>query len=44
MLIIGDRESEKEGLTPRLRNGKNLSFMDKEEFIDLINEDCKKRR
>ena len=44
MLIIGDRESEKEGVTPRLRNGKNLSFMQVEEFVELINEECKQRR
>ena len=44
MLIIGDRECEKEGLTPRLRNGKNLPFMAVKEFIDLILEECKKFR
>ena len=44
MLIIGDRESEKEGVTPRLRSGKNLDFMSVEEFVDLINEECKQRR
>ncbi|MBW2609014.1 MAG: threonine--tRNA ligase [Deltaproteobacteria bacterium] len=44
MLIIGDRESEKEGVTPRLRSGKNLPFMTEREFIDLINEDCRQRR
>lgn len=44
MLIIGDRESEKEGVTPRLRSGKNLPFMGQKEFIDLINEECRQRR
>jgi threonyl-tRNA synthetase len=44
MLIIGDKESEKEGVTPRLRSGKNLPFMTEREFIDLINEDCRQRR
>lgn len=44
MLIIGDRESEKEGVTPRLRNGQNLPFMSKTEFIDLINEESSQRR
>jgi len=43
-LIIGDRESSDEGVTPRLRDGRNLSFMKEGEFIDLILEDCKKRR
>jgi len=41
MLIIGDRECEKDGLTPRLRNGKNLPFMAVKEFIDLILEECR---
>ena len=40
MLIVGDRESEQEGLTPRLRSGKNLSFMGAGEFIDLVREEC----
>ncbi|MBU2498656.1 MAG: threonine--tRNA ligase [Proteobacteria bacterium] len=44
MLIIGDKEAEKEGLTPRLRNGQNLSFMSQREFIDLIEEECRQRR
>jgi len=44
MLIIGDRESEKECVTPRLRSGKNLPFMTDKEFIDLIQEECRKRR
>ncbi len=44
MLIIGDRESKDGGVTPRLRNGKNLPFMTDGEFIDLIQEDCQKRR
>jgi len=44
MLIIGDKESEKECVTPRLRSGKNLPFMTEGEFIGLIQEDCRKRR
>jgi threonyl-tRNA synthetase len=44
MLIIGDKESEVEGVTPRLRSGKNLSTMGLNEFIDLIHEECQKRR
>jgi len=43
-LIIGDRESQDEGVTPRLRDGSNLSFMKEGEFINLIQEQCKKRR
>ncbi|MBW1785020.1 MAG: threonine--tRNA ligase [Deltaproteobacteria bacterium] len=39
MLIVGDREGEQEGLTPRLRSGKNLSFMNAGEFIDLVREE-----
>ena len=44
MLILGDRECEKEGVTPRLRNGRNLPFMSVEEFIDRVREDCQQRR
>jgi threonyl-tRNA synthetase len=44
MLIIGDREAEKGGATPRLRDGKNLALMAVGEFIDLIREDCNQRR
>jgi threonyl-tRNA synthetase len=44
MLIIGDRESEMESITPRLRSGENLPFMKPMELIERINEDCKKRR
>jgi threonyl-tRNA synthetase len=44
MLIIGDKECEKEGVTPRLRSGENLPFMTQGEFINLIDEDCRQRR
>ena len=44
MLIIGDRESENEGITPRLRGGQNLPFMAQEAFIDLVKEESKQRR
>ena len=44
MLIIGDRESEKEGVTPRLRSGENLSFMAEKDFIALIHEESRQRR
>ncbi|MBN1106541.1 MAG: threonine--tRNA ligase [Deltaproteobacteria bacterium] len=44
MLVIGDRESGDEGVTPRLRSGKNLPFMSVGEFTHLIHEECKQRR
>jgi len=44
MLIVGDKECEKEGVTPRMRDGKNLPFMTSAEFINLILEECKTRR
>jgi threonyl-tRNA synthetase len=44
MLIIGDKESEKGGVTPRLRSGKNLPFMAGDEFVALIDEEIKQRR
>ncbi len=40
MLIIGDKECEKERVTPRKRDGQNLSQMTVEEFIKLISEKC----
>jgi threonyl-tRNA synthetase len=44
MLIIGDREAEQEGVTPRKRDGQNLPFMSVEDFIHLISDECKTRR
>lgn len=44
MLIIGDRESEGKGVTPRKRSGENLPFMTVEEFINFLAEECKIRR
>ncbi|MDB9823126.1 threonine--tRNA ligase [Deltaproteobacteria bacterium] len=44
MLIIGDKETEGHGVTPRLRDGTNLSFMTEGELIDQIQEDCRQRR
>ena len=44
MLIVGDRECQEKGVTPRQRSGKNLPFMTVEEFIDLISEECRQRR
>jgi len=44
MLIMGDRESEKGGVTPRLRSGENLPFMTPQEFVERIEEDLKQRR
>jgi threonyl-tRNA synthetase len=44
MLIIGDKESDQKGLTPRLRSGENLPFMTEKDFVELIHEDVKQRR
>ena len=44
MLIVGDNECNKGGVTPRKRGGQNLPFMTAEEFIDLISEECRQRR
>ena len=44
MLIVGDKESENEGVTPRRRSGENLPFMKQAEFIQLIQEEVRKRR
>jgi threonyl-tRNA synthetase len=44
MLIVGDKEQEHEGVTPRLRDGKNLPLMDQKGFIEFIGEECRERR
>lgn len=44
MLIVGDKESEQEGVTPRLRSGENLPFMTERSFIELIHEEDRQRR
>jgi threonyl-tRNA synthetase len=44
MLIVGDKESDKGGVTPRLRSGKNLPFMTGDEITALIDEEIKQRR
>ncbi|RLB85219.1 MAG: hypothetical protein DRH15_03680, partial [Deltaproteobacteria bacterium] len=44
MLIIGDKELERGGITTRLRTGENLPLMSVKEFVERIKEDCNKRR
>jgi threonyl-tRNA synthetase len=44
MLVIGDKECEKEGLTPRLRSGENLPLMSAEDFIGMVREETEHRR
>ena len=44
MLIIGDKECDNGGVTPRKRNGQNLSLMGTKEFVDLITNECRQRR
>lgn len=38
MLVIGDKEVESKGITPRQRDGKNLGMMQPEQFVSLIKE------
>ena len=40
MLVVGDRECEQGGVTPRLRSGRNLPFMSVEAFVDRVREEC----
>jgi threonyl-tRNA synthetase len=44
MLIVGDKEFQNGGVTPRLRSGENLPLMKQGEFIRLIQEESKQRR
>jgi threonyl-tRNA synthetase len=41
MLVIGDKEVEQGTVTPRYRDGKNLTPMKPEEFIDFVTQECK---
>lgn len=41
MLVIGDKEVEQGMVTPRYRDGKNLSPMKPEEFVDFVTRECK---
>lgn len=44
MVIIGDKECENNQVTPRLKNGQNLSPMPVKELIDRIKDECEQRR
>lgn len=39
MLVVGDREVEMGGVSPRRRDGKDLKFMEVEQFIHLVQEE-----
>jgi len=41
MLILGDRECEDGGVTPRVRSGRNLPFMKEQEFLQHIQEEIR---
>ena len=41
MLVIGDKEVEQGTVTPRYRDGQNLSAMKPEEFIEFVTQECK---
>ncbi len=44
MLIVGDKEVEAKGVTPRLRSGKNLELMDVAKFLEVIRDEIQQRR
>ncbi len=44
MLVVGDKESEQGGVTPRLRDGQNLPFMTTYEIIQHLKEEERQRR
>lgn len=41
MLVIGNKEVEKNAVAPRMRNGKNLGAIPLDDFIKQINDECK---
>ena len=36
MLVIGDKEVESRGISPRQRDGKNLGMMNPEQFVAMV--------
>jgi threonyl-tRNA synthetase len=44
MLVIGDKEVEQGTVTPRYRDGKNMSPMKPEEFIEFVLQECKNHK
>ena len=44
MLVVGNKECDKGGVTPRLRSGQNLPLMTVEELIDRIADESQQRR
>lgn len=40
MLVIGEKESQADGIAPRQRDGKNLGVMSVEEFINIVKLKC----
>ena len=40
MLILGDKERENQGISPRHRSGKDLKMMKIEDFIALVKKEC----
>jgi threonyl-tRNA synthetase len=41
MLVVGDREVEAHGICPRLRDGRQLDLMTAEDFIRLVEQECR---
>ena len=40
MLVIGDKEVEKEAIAPRKRDGTQLELMTPAQFADLVEKEC----
>jgi threonyl-tRNA synthetase len=40
MLVLGDKERENQGVSPRHRSGKDLKMMKVEDFIALVRKEC----
>jgi threonyl-tRNA synthetase len=41
MLVVGDREVEANGIRPRLRDGRQLDLMTADDFIALVERECR---
>ncbi len=44
MLIIGNKEMEQEAVAPRLRSGENMGAVPLDDFIDQVQDTCKKEQ
>jgi threonyl-tRNA synthetase len=40
MLVVGDKEADQRGVSPRTRSGKDLGMMEVERFVAMLRDEC----